>query len=66
MCVRSDAFGFRSWKMSAIVAFETCKGKTDSSNLLATAVAFGMSKSNLKMVGEVVVVWHRELIKEFF
>ena len=52
--------------MSAIVAFETCKGKTDSSNLLATAVAFGMSKSNLKMVGEVVVVWHRELIKEFF
>jgi len=52
--------------MSAIVALETCKGKTDSSNLFATAVAFCMSKSNLKMVGEVVVVWHRELIKEFF
>jgi hypothetical protein len=43
-----------------------CRCVTHSSDLLATTMAFGMSKGNLKMVGEVVVVCWCELIKEFF
>lgn len=44
----------------------TCKRGTHSSDLLAAAVTFGMSKSNLKMAGEVIVVWRCELVQEFF
>ena len=57
MHVRSDACGFRSWDRLVKVAFNTCeRGSTYSSNLLAASVTFGVSKSNLKVVGEVVVV----------
>ena len=66
MRVRSDACGFRSWKRSATVAFNTCKRDTHSSNLLATTMTFGMSEGNLKMIGEVLVVCRCELVKEFF
>jgi hypothetical protein len=39
---------------------------THGGDLLATAVTFGVSKSNLKVAGEVVVVGRREPVKEFF
>lgn len=44
----------------------TCKRGTHSSDLLAATVTFGMSKSNLKMAGEVIVVWRCKLVQEFF
>lgn len=43
-----------------------CSENTYSSNLLATAMALGVSKSDLEMVGEVVVVCWCKLVKEFF
>jgi hypothetical protein len=49
-----------------VVAFNICKRGTYSSDLLATAVAFGVSKSNLEVAGKVVVVGRREPVKEFF
>lgn len=49
-----------------MVALDICKGGTHSGNLLATAMAFGVSKSNLEVAGEVVVVGRREPVKEFF
>jgi hypothetical protein len=57
---------FDLWKKSVTVAFNICKRVTHSGNLLATAMTFGVRKSNLKVAGEVVVVGRREPIKEFF
>jgi hypothetical protein len=52
--------------MSATAAFDTRKRGTHGSDLLAATMTFGMSKSNLKMAGEVIVVWRCELVQEFF
>lgn len=65
LCVQSDACDSQSWRKLVTAALEpwVC---THSSNLLATAVAFGVGQCNLKMVGEVVIVCWCELIEEFF
>jgi hypothetical protein len=49
-----------------IVVLKESRGDTYGSDLLATAVTLCVSESNLKMIGEVMIIHWPKFVKEFF